>query len=73
MRRPIVTLIIAGGLLVAALVPYFGSDMGMSGVSSLPDGVRSKDGFMALQEEFGYGQDAPAVVVIEGKTGLEAV
>jgi RND superfamily putative drug exporter len=73
MRRPIVTLIIAGGLLVAALVPYFGSDMGMSGVSSLPDGVRSKDGFIALQEEFGYGQDAPAVVVIEGKTGSEAV
>lgn len=72
-RRPIVSLVIAGGLLVAAAVPYFDINIGMSGVSGLPDGLRAKEGFVVLQQEFGFGLDAPAVVVIDGQTGSEAV
>jgi RND superfamily putative drug exporter len=67
-RRPIVSLILAGGLLIAAALPYFDAKMGMSGISGLPDDLRAKQGFVALQEEFGFGLDAPAVVVIDGPT-----
>ena len=72
-RRPIVSLIIAGGLLAALVVPYFGSEMGMSGISGIPDDLRSKQGFIALQEEFGYGMDEPAIVVINGPTDSDGV
>ncbi len=45
----------------------------MAGVSALPDGLRSKEAFIVLQEEFGFGQDAPAVVVIDGQTESQSV
>lgn len=73
MRRPVVSLIIASGLLIAAAVPYFDANMGITGISGLPDDLRAKQGFMVLQEEFGFGQDAPAVVVIDGPTDAPAV
>ena len=46
---------------------------GRVGVSALPDGLRSKEAFIVLQEEFGFGQDLPAVVVIDGRANSEAV
>jgi RND superfamily putative drug exporter len=73
MRRPVVGLALAGTLLVAALVPYFDINRGFSGISTLPDGLRTKDGFIALQEEFGFGQDTPTLVVIDGQTDSESV
>jgi RND superfamily putative drug exporter len=72
-RRPVVALVVAGGLLIAAAVPYFGGEMGMSGISAMPDDMRAKQGFLVLQEEFGFGQDEPAVIVIDGQTDSEAV
>jgi RND superfamily putative drug exporter len=72
-RRPVVALVVAGGLLIAAAVPYFGADMGMSGISAMPDDMRAKQGFLVLQEEFGFGQDEPAVIVIDGQTDSAAV
>jgi len=72
-RRPVVSLILAGGLLIAAAVPYFDAQMGMSGISGLPDDLRAKQGFVALQEEFGFGQDAPAIVVIDGPTDSQEI
>jgi hypothetical protein len=38
----------------------------VQGVSSLPDESRSKDGLHALQDDFGFGLDAPADIVIDG-------
>ena len=73
MRRPVISLVVAAGLLVAAAVPYFDINLGTSGVSTIPDGLRSKEGFIVLQEEFGFGQDLPAVVVIDGQTDSEPV
>ena len=73
MRRPVVSLVIAAGLLLAAAVPYLDINLGVAGVSALPDSVRSKEAFIVLQEEFGFGQDAPAVVVIDGQTDSESV
>ncbi|MDP6455293.1 MAG: MMPL family transporter [SAR202 cluster bacterium] len=66
MKAPALSLVIAAGLLLAAGYSYLDISTGTSGVSSLPDGFRSKDGFNALQNDFGFGLDAPADVVIDG-------
>ena len=73
MRRPAVSLLLAGGLLAAAAVPYFSINTGTSGVSTFPDDFRAKQGFLALQEDFGFGPNAPAEVVIDGDVRSPAV
>ncbi|MCH7996664.1 MAG: MMPL family transporter [Chloroflexi bacterium] len=73
MRRPVVSVVLSAGLLVAAAVPYFDINLGATGVSALPDSLRSKEAFIVLQEEFGFGMDLPAVVVIDGRTDSESV
>jgi len=73
MRRPVISLILAGGLLIAAAVPYFSINTGTSGVTELPDKFQAKQGFLVLQEEFGFGLNAPAEVVIDGRIESETV
>ena len=73
MRRPVISLVIAGGLLIAAAVPYFDINTGTSGVSELPDKFQAKQGFLVLQEEFGFGLNAPAEVVIEAQVETASV
>ena len=65
MKAPLVSLLLAVGLLLAAGSSYLDINTGTSGVSSLPDGFRSKDGFDALQADFGFGLEAPAEIVID--------
>ena len=67
MRRPVVGLVVAAGVLLAAASSSLDLRQGEVGVSALPDGLRSKEAFVLLQEEFGFGQDLPAVVVIDGR------
>lgn len=73
MRRPVVSLLLAVGLLLAAASNYLVLNQGEVGISSLPDNVQSKAAFTVLQQEFGYGQDLPAVIVIDGQAGLPSV
>ena len=73
MRRPVISLVVTAGLLIAAAVPYFDINTGTSGVSELPDSFRAKQGFLVLQEEFGFGPNAPAEVVIDGRIGSASV
>ena len=73
MRRPMIGLVAASVVLLAAASSYFDINQGEVGVSELPDGLRSKEAFTVLQEEFGFGQDLPAVVVIDGRTDAEPV
>jgi RND superfamily putative drug exporter len=73
MRRPVLSLALAGGALLVAASWYAEIDQGEIGVSALPDGLMSKDAFVVLEEEFGFGQDLPAVVVIDGQTDLASV
>ncbi len=73
MRRPVVSLVLAAGVLLAAASFAFDLDQGEVGVSALPDGLEAKSAFVVLQEEFGFGQDLPAVIVIDGQTGSESV
>ena len=66
MRQPVISFMLAGGLLVAALIPFFDINTGAAGVSTMPDGIESKAGFLILDEKFSAGEAAPAEIVIDG-------
>jgi len=66
MKRPVVSLLIAMGLLVAAIVPVTSFHLGATGVKSLPDSLESKRGFTILEEDFSFGLITPARIVIDG-------
>ncbi|MBI2856478.1 MAG: MMPL family transporter [Chloroflexi bacterium] len=66
MRKPLVSLLLAGGVLALAAIPAFDLTTGFAGVSTMPDGIRSKEGFLTLDREFSAGQVTPAEIVIEG-------
>ena len=70
MRRPVISLVLAAGILIAATIPFFDINTGTSGVSEFPDDFRAKKGFEVIQEEFGFGLNAPAEVVIDGDIDL---
>ncbi len=73
MRRPVVSLVLAGGLLLAAASAYLDIEQGEIGVSSLPQHMMSAEAFAILEAEFGFGQDQPAVIAIDGQTSLASV
>lgn len=66
MRRPFISLALAAGLLMAAAIPYFDIHTGFAGVSTLPDSLQSKQGFLVLNQEFSGGLVSPAEIVIDG-------
>ena len=71
--RQLMSLILAGGILVALLYPFFDINTGSSGVSSMPDGLESKEGFLILDEKFSAGEATPAEIVIDGDIDSPAV
>ena len=73
MRQPVISLIVAGGLLVAALIPFFDINTGSAGVSTMPDGIESKEGFLILDEKFSAGEATPAEIVIDGDIDSQQV
>jgi RND superfamily putative drug exporter len=66
MRHPVVSFVLAAGLLVAAAIPYFNIDTGFAGISTLPDRLQAKQAFSVLDREFSGGLISPAQVVIDG-------
>ena len=66
MAQPIISLFLSAGLLIAALIPFFGINTGFAGVSTLPDHLESKQAFLALDEKFSFGEITPAEIVIRG-------
>ena len=66
MRRPVVSLMLAAGILVLATLPYFTINEGFSGVSTLPDEAESKQAFLILESEFSGGLGSPVEIVIDG-------
>jgi uncharacterized membrane protein YdfJ with MMPL/SSD domain len=73
MARPVVAVLAAVALLVAAAIPYFSIHLGQSGVSAMPDSFTSKQGFEALQADFGGGPVALVQVVVDGDVNSPAV
>jgi uncharacterized membrane protein YdfJ with MMPL/SSD domain len=67
LSRPALSLVVAGSVLVALAVPVLGLEIGTNGVSTLPDRLASKRGFVALQRNFPEVTADPAeIVVAEG-------
>jgi len=66
MRHPVVGLVVTVAVLLVAAIPYASIHTGSSGVSSLPDSARAKQGFLVLNRQFSAGDVTPATIVIDG-------
>jgi RND superfamily putative drug exporter len=66
MARPIISLVLGAGILIAASLSYFDIDTGFSGVSTLPESSRSRQAFEVLSSEFSGGLSSPVEVVVDG-------
>ena len=66
MRRPVVSLVLSVGLLVALSIPVLSYTTGEAGIRTLPDRFASKQGFNALEESFGIGTTDSVEVVVDG-------
>jgi uncharacterized membrane protein YdfJ with MMPL/SSD domain len=73
MRRPWVALIPATALLLAATIPVLDLETGEAGVSTLPDRLPSKQGFVALNQEFPGETADPVEIVVDGPIESAAV
>jgi uncharacterized membrane protein YdfJ with MMPL/SSD domain len=80
MRRPVVSLVVGVGVLLALATPLLGFKTGEAGIRTLPDRFASKQGFNAFQEEFGVGTTDSVEVVVDGpvtaiatRSGIERV
>jgi uncharacterized membrane protein YdfJ with MMPL/SSD domain len=65
-RRPLVSLVLSTALLVALALPALQLRTGSAGVRTIPDGYVAKDGFNALEHEFGVGTVDSAQIVLVG-------
>jgi RND superfamily putative drug exporter len=65
-HRPLVSLLLAAGVLVVAALPSLSLSEGFSGVSTLPDEAESKRAFLILESEFSGGLGSRAEIVIDG-------
>jgi len=65
MARPIISAVLAIGLLVAAALPYLDLKTGQTGIESLPES-EVKTGYEILSEKFYAGILSPVEIVIDG-------
>jgi putative drug exporter of the RND superfamily len=73
MRHPRVYLAAGVLVLVAASIPILSLRTGASGVGTLPNNLKSKQGFAVLQRDFIAGDLAPVQVVVSGNAKSAAV
>jgi putative drug exporter of the RND superfamily len=67
MRRPVISLVVSVGVLLALCIPLLDFQTGEAGISTLPDRFESKQGFDAASEEFGVGTTDTVEVVIDSR------
>ncbi|HEY2218986.1 MAG TPA: MMPL family transporter [Gaiellaceae bacterium] len=66
LRRPALSLVLSVGLMLAFAAPIFGLHTGANGVSTLPDNLPSKQGYVLLQRSFPVQNPQPVRVVAVG-------
>jgi uncharacterized membrane protein YdfJ with MMPL/SSD domain len=64
LRRPVLSLALSVGVLLALALPVLALDTGTTGVSALPDRFASKQGFLALERNFPGTSTDPAEIVV---------
>ena len=73
MRRPVVSLVVGVGILLAAASSALDMRTGFSGVSTIPDELPSKQAFDVLAAEFSGGLSSPVEIVVDGDVDAPAV
>jgi uncharacterized membrane protein YdfJ with MMPL/SSD domain len=73
MRRPLTSLMLASATLLAMAVPVLALRSGEAGVSTLPDRLPAKQGYLALNAEFPGETTEPVEIVIDGDAASPAV
>jgi uncharacterized membrane protein YdfJ with MMPL/SSD domain len=73
MRRPVASVVLAAGLLVALAAPVFALDTGTSGAATLPDRFESKQGYLLFREEFPKESTEPVEIAVAGDIRAPAV
>src|SRR5829696_6915278 len=73
MRRPLISLVLAAATLLAMAAPVLALRSGEAGVSTLPDRLAAKQGYLALNAEFPGETSEPVEIVIDGDAGSPAV
>ena len=63
MARPIISMLLAGGLLLAAASPYLGLNTGQNFIDSLPEDSPGRHAFNVVNDEFGTGVVTTSIVV----------
>jgi uncharacterized membrane protein YdfJ with MMPL/SSD domain len=71
LRRPVLSIAISTGLLIALALPVLRLDVGTGGVSTLPDRFASKQGFLALERSFPGATTDPVEIVVSNASGRE--
>src|SRR4029450_2285294 len=66
MRRPVASLVLAAGLLLALAAPVLALNTGTSGAATLPDRFESKQGYLLLREEFPKESTEPVEIAVAG-------
>ena len=66
MRRPVISLVLSVGLLLTLALPVLAYKTGEAGIRTLPDRFEAKQGFNALEQEFGIGTTDNVQVVVDG-------
>jgi uncharacterized membrane protein YdfJ with MMPL/SSD domain len=62
--RPVVSLVLAVAVLLAAATPALTMKIGAAGIATLPDRLPSKQGFLALERSFPAAGADPAEIVV---------
>ena len=66
LRHPLAYLVVAGGLMLLLALPTLGIHIGQNSVLTLPSNLPSRQGYVALQREFGSSNPYPVVVAARG-------
>jgi uncharacterized membrane protein YdfJ with MMPL/SSD domain len=66
MRRPVVSLVLAAGFMLALAAPTLGLQTGSQGRSTLPDRFESKQGYVLLNQEFPGQTTDPVQIAVAG-------
>ena len=65
MGHPWISVILSAGLLIGLAAPAATISLGLSGVSTMPDGYDVKRAFIVLEEEFSGGRVSPVEIVVD--------
>ncbi len=73
MGRPVISLVITVGALVAVAVPALDLETGFNGVESMPPDSRAREAFQLLEDQFSFGVVSPLEIVVDGDINSDAV